>query len=130
MRFATALSLLALTSAALLGGCGSSSDDSTGGGATASPPASTSTAPAGASAHECGRYIGGVRALRATGLSCADARHLAYFWVTERTCRPASGASRSACALGTYRCVATATGRGYSVSCAHPGRSVAFRVGT
>lgn len=43
-------------------------------------------------------------------------------------CRPPRGASRWGCSVGSYRCQGVVTGRGWSVSCAKPGRSIAFRV--
>ncbi|HEY3434828.1 MAG TPA: hypothetical protein VGK41_04180 [Solirubrobacterales bacterium] len=43
-------------------------------------------------------------------------------------CKPAEGASRWGCSVGSYRCQGVVTDRGWSVSCARPGRSIAFRV--
>ncbi len=43
-------------------------------------------------------------------------------------CRPPEGASRWGCSVGSYRCQGVITDRGWSVSCAKPGRSIAFRV--
>lgn len=43
-------------------------------------------------------------------------------------CKPPRGASRWGCSVGSYRCQGVVTGRGWSVSCAKPGRSIAFRV--
>lgn len=43
-------------------------------------------------------------------------------------CKPPKGASRWGCSVGSYRCQGVVTGRGWSVSCARPGRSIAFRV--
>jgi hypothetical protein len=43
-------------------------------------------------------------------------------------CKPAQGASRWGCSIGSYRCQGVVTGRGWSVSCAKPGRSLAFRI--
>lgn len=43
-------------------------------------------------------------------------------------CKPPEGASRWGCSVGSYRCQGVVTDRGWSVSCAKPGRSIAFRV--
>lgn len=43
-------------------------------------------------------------------------------------CEPSRGASRWGCSVGAYRCQGVVTDRGWSVSCAKPGRSIAFRV--
>jgi len=43
-------------------------------------------------------------------------------------CKPPDGASRWGCSVGSYRCQGVVTDRGWSVSCAKPGRSIAFRV--
>jgi hypothetical protein len=44
-------------------------------------------------------------------------------------CKPPKGASRWGCSVGAFRCQGVVTDRGWSVSCAKPGRSIAFRVG-
>jgi hypothetical protein len=49
-------------------------------------------------------------------------------WLAKPGCRPPKGASRWGCSVGSYRCQGVVTGRGWSVSCAKPGRSIAFRV--
>lgn len=43
-------------------------------------------------------------------------------------CKPPEGGSRWGCSVGSYRCQGVVTDRGWSVSCAKPGRSIAFRV--
>lgn len=43
-------------------------------------------------------------------------------------CKPPEGASRWGCSIASYRCQGVVTDRGWSVSCARPGRSIAFRV--
>ncbi len=43
-------------------------------------------------------------------------------------CEPPGGASRWGCSVGAYRCQGVVTGRGWSISCAKPGKSIAFRV--
>lgn len=124
MRLAVPIAIVALSAAALVG-CGDSSSEQSSSGATA-PPASTSTAPAGASAHACPLSAGGAEGLRATGVSCGKAQRLAIAWRRSGECVPPAGASRSACTISSYRCLAAATGRGLAVSCARPGRAVAF----
>ena len=49
-------------------------------------------------------------------------------WERNESCRRPPGASRWGCSVGSYRCQAVVTGRGWSVSCAKPGDSIAFRV--
>ena len=49
-------------------------------------------------------------------------------WLANPDCKPPEEASRWGCSVGAYRCQGVVTGRGWSVSCAKPGRSVAFTV--
>jgi hypothetical protein len=49
-------------------------------------------------------------------------------WEHASDCDRPSGASRWGCTIGSYRCQAVVVGRGWSVSCARPGDSVAFSV--
>jgi len=49
-------------------------------------------------------------------------------FLAEPDCKPPGGASRWGCSVGSYRCQGVVTDRGWSVSCAKPGRSIAFRV--
>jgi hypothetical protein len=49
-------------------------------------------------------------------------------WEGNPDCRRPPGASRWGCSVDNYRCQAVVTGRGWSVSCSRPGRSVAFTV--
>jgi hypothetical protein len=90
--------------------------------------AKTSTAPAGASAHACVLNAGGAEGLRATAVSCGEARRVALGWRRSDACAPAGGASRAACTVRSYRCLATSTARGFTVGCSRPGRSLAFTV--
>jgi hypothetical protein len=55
-------------------------------------------------------------------------RRLRSAFLADPGCRPRAGASRWGCSIGSYRCQGVVTGRGWSVSCAKPGRSIAFRV--
>jgi hypothetical protein len=126
MRRAAPLAVLALVAALLLGCGGSSSESSTGGGAQ--PQTETSTGPAGASVQQCRSGEAGVTGLKATGTTCTEARHLMLGWTHSSACRPPQGASRSSCPALSYRCLATATDRGWSVSCAKPDRAIAFSV--
>jgi len=49
-------------------------------------------------------------------------------WERTPDCKHPPGASRWGCSVGGYRCQGVVTDRGWSVSCAKPGRSVAFTV--
>lgn len=125
MRLAVAIATV-LVSAALLSACGGSGDGSE---ASTDPQPRTrsATAPAGATAHECEGGAGAKAKLRATGLPCTEALGLVAAWERADGCAPAAGASRSACEItGGYRCLSVVTDRGVAVSCARPGRSIAF----
>jgi hypothetical protein len=127
----TALSMVAALIAlvALAAGCGSSgnsgSGTSTEGPATAT--ATTPAAPPGASVKSCRVAAAGIAQVRVTGIGCAAARSVATAWTDERGCFQPRGASRYSCAVrGGYRCIGATTERGIAVSCARPGRSLAF----
>jgi hypothetical protein len=49
-------------------------------------------------------------------------------WEHTSDCDRPPGASRWGCSIGSYRCQAVVVDRGWSVSCARPGESVAFIV--
>jgi hypothetical protein len=49
-------------------------------------------------------------------------------WQRNPACERPQGASRWGCSVGAYRCQAVVVDRGWSVSCAKPGESIAFRV--
>ena len=49
-------------------------------------------------------------------------------WEHTSDCDRPPGASRWGCSIGSYRCQAVVVDRGWSVSCARPGDSVAFIV--
>jgi hypothetical protein len=49
-------------------------------------------------------------------------------WERSPGCARPQGASRWGCSVGAYRCQAVVVDRGWSVSCAKPGESIAFRV--
>ncbi|HSS32507.1 MAG TPA: hypothetical protein VLL27_04425 [Solirubrobacterales bacterium] len=121
MRLAVPIAIMAL-GAALLGGCGGSSQSDS----TAAPQGGATTAPAGASAQSCKVRVAGVEALRATGVSCGDAKGVILAWQRSDGCVGSQGISHVACSIRSYRCIATRTDRGLSVSCARPGRSLAF----
>ncbi len=119
--------------AALLAGCGgSSSTSSTSGGSTSGAGAakakgsSTGTAPAGASAKACALDAAGTAGLRVTGVSCGKGQKVVLAWRRGPGCELAAGASRGGCKASGYTCEMTATERGVAVSCARPGRSIAF----
>lgn len=74
----------------------------------------------------CGRSGEGVTSsgtatVGATGLIQAR-------WERTPDCDRPPGASRWGCSVGPYRCQAVVVDRGWSVSCARPGESVAFTV--
>jgi hypothetical protein len=49
-------------------------------------------------------------------------------WERTPDCKHPHGASRWGCSVGPYRCQGVVTDRGWSISCAKPGRSIAFVV--
>jgi hypothetical protein len=101
----------------VLAGCGdSSSKDET----RAPAP------PIGASARSCETHTVDAEGLRATGVACGQARAVMYGWQRTRSCASPAGASRGSCTALSYRCLTTKTDRGVAVSCARPGRSIAF----
>lgn len=120
MRLAAPLLIFALA-AALSAGCGSSVEEG-----TPSERTQGTEAPAGASAAACDSYAVDAEGLRVTGLSCEQGRQVMFGWQRAEGCGLIGDASRGACSVRSYRCLATRTGRGISVSCAQPGRSVAF----
>jgi hypothetical protein len=101
MRFATTFAILALT-AVLLFGCGGSGD-------------SSSTTPHGSDAMPHAAMGAAMAKMRAS-------------WMASPACRHPHGASRWSCSVGPYRCQAVVSGRGWSVDCAKPGRSIPFTV--
>jgi hypothetical protein len=126
MRIVAPIATVVL-SLALLAGCGGSDDRGSAPSTEAAPKAKGANAPAGATAHECKGGAGAKAKLRATGVSCAAALGLTRSWEQAKDCAPVSGSSRSSCDIaGGYRCLSVVTDRGISVSCARPGRSIAF----
>ena len=63
-----------------------------------------------------------------TGPAQRTERQIRAAWLADPDCEHPRGASRWGCSVGAYRCQAVVTGRGWSVSCARPGKSIAFRV--
>ncbi len=125
MRLAVPIAIVAL--AALVGGCGGSSEsNSTDTGSGAAPQGGAATAPPGASAQSCNGGLAETESLRATGISCGEAKAVLLAWQRDDGCVGSQGISHIACTVRSYRCIATRTDRGLSVSCARPGRSVAF----
>jgi uncharacterized protein YceK len=49
-------------------------------------------------------------------------------WERNPNCTPPPEASRWGCSVGSYRCQGVVTGRGWSISCSRPGRSLRFTV--
>lgn len=112
LAFALALSVAA-------SGCGSSdTSDST--------APSSEGAPAGATAKSCSGAIAGTESLRVTGVDCSIGRGVAATWSDHEACVPGGEASRTFCTVGEYRCLGATSDRGVAVSCARPGRSIAF----
>jgi hypothetical protein len=129
MKLAATLASLVLA-ATLLGACGSSDDDegtstSTGAGTLSAP--GQNGAPPGARAQVCPKRIGPATDIRVSALSCPEAVAAIQRWV-QLGCLPRGGGSRAGCEVKPFRCVTVASGRGYSVSCAARGRSIAFTV--
>jgi hypothetical protein len=60
--------------------------------------------------------------------AAASTRAVRSAWEGNPDCLPPQGASRWGCSVGAYRCQGVVTDRGWSISCAKPGRSIAFRV--
>ena len=58
----------------------------------------------------------------------SSAREVRSAWERTPDCRHPRGASRWGCSVGPYRCQGVVTDRGWSISCAKPGKSVAFIV--
>jgi hypothetical protein len=58
----------------------------------------------------------------------ASAPDVQRAWDAQPSCMRPPGASRWGCSVGAYRCQAVVTDRGWSVSCARPGRSISFTV--
>lgn len=125
MRLAFSIAIVALA-AALLAGCGGSSGGSSSGESTTAPRASGSSAPVGATARHCDTGAVDAEALRATGLSCGEARRLMYEWQRSPSCALPPAASRASCTRRSYLCLSTRTAPGVAVSCSRSGRSIAF----
>jgi hypothetical protein len=58
----------------------------------------------------------------------SSVREVRSAWERNRDCGHPRGASRWGCSVGPYRCQAVVTDHGWSISCAKPGKSVAFIV--
>lgn len=55
-------------------------------------------------------------------------REVRSAWEQSPDCRRPRGASRWGCSVGPYRCQGVVADRGWSISCAKPGKSIAFIV--
>ncbi len=106
----------------VLAGCGSSSEETTGGG----PPASTSSAPQGVRAGVCKGAAALKGEVRVTSIACGEARSVVAAWNGEPKCFSPGGASRYSCKVGKLTCLAASVDAGIAVTCARPGRSLAF----
>ena len=49
-------------------------------------------------------------------------------WERNPNCKPPQGASRWGCSVGRYRCQGVVVGRGLSISCSRPDKSIAFLI--
>jgi len=63
-----------------------------------------------------------------TGAAQSADQQVRSAWLADSDCRPPNGASRWGCSVASYRCQGVVTGRGWSVSCSKPGKSIAFSV--
>jgi hypothetical protein len=108
--------------ALLAAGCGGSSPETDGvRTGTVQTPAAI-----GAEIATCRTDSAEAAGLRTTGASCGRAQAAMRAWQRARSCSLPTGASRGACSIRPYRCVATATDRGTAVSCSRQGESIAF----
>jgi hypothetical protein len=130
MRVTRPLIPIALLAAVLIAGCGS--DDGHEASSTADAPskATTSTtpptAPPGAAVDTCASKTTDLERLRVAGIACEAGQAVAAAWVRSASCASAEDDSRSACTVRGYRCLGTNAGRGLTISCARPGRSISF----
>ena len=127
MRLAAPFVTLVLF-AALVAGCGSSEDSTSTETGPAAAPKDSAKPPVGAAVKSCALAAGGAVRLRTVGTGCGEAQRVALAWGRRAACAADPGASRTACSVGRYRCLATATDRGLLVGCARPGEAVSFRV--
>ena len=124
------LAVLAVGPAALLAGCGSSDEEQTtpsgtesGATTSASPPAE---GPAGSAVQTCTVKSTELENLRVTGIDCGIGQQVATGWTHVPSCAKPQGGSRFACSVRGYRCLSATVDRGVAVTCARPGRSIAF----
>ena len=82
---------------------------------------------AGALLGGCGGSDGETTESRSLGPD-ASAREVRSAWEANADCARPHGASRWGCSVGPYRCQGVVTDRGWSISCARPGRSLGFTV--
>jgi hypothetical protein len=111
------LAALVFAVAMAAAGCGSPSSDET------TTPAQE--APVGVRAKNCGG-LGSGGQVRVTGASCKLGRSLVAGWYKDSDCSAPEGASRTSCRLGEFTCLGAVVDGGVAVTCAAPGRSVAF----
>lgn len=74
----------------------------------------------------CGGSDDGTGDSTSTERAEAPARQVRTAFLAEPSCKRPAGASRWGCSIDAYRCQAVVVDRGWSVSCARPGDSVAF----
>ena len=126
-RLAALLAVVVLAASVGAGCGGASSDDGSSAGPTApTGPPPAAGAPPGASVESCETQAVDAEALRATGVSCDQARRVMFGWQREKSCAIPNGASRGGCLARSYHCQAVRTDRGTAVSCSRAGQSIAF----
>jgi len=76
----------------------------------------------------CGDSDEGTSGPTSTEGAEASASEVRAAFLAAPSCKRPAGASRWGCSVPDYRCQAIVTDRGWSVSCARPGDSVAFLV--
>jgi hypothetical protein len=122
--------MLAVGSAVLLAGCGSDDEDQTTTSATESTATTSASpsaeGPAGAAVQTCVVKSTELEDLRVTGVKCGVGQQVATGWTHVASCAKPQESSRFACSVRGYRCLSATVDRGVAVTCARPGRSVAF----
>lgn len=111
--------ILALAAVIAAAGCGSSSDEN----GTASTTSAEGEAPIGVQAKSCKGEDGEIRV---TGVDCSFGRAIVASWHKDSRCFEPEGASRTSCKLGKLTCLGVSASRGFAVTCATTGRSIAF----
>jgi hypothetical protein len=123
LRLACLLVLLACLAAA---GCGDDPEQVTVPRETDAP--AVEPPPQGAPVAQCPSDLA-LGLVRATNVDCETAATAVGEWSEGEGCVPSEEGMRTACSVEDFRCLSLATGRGFAVSCAAEGRSIAFVAG-